>query len=168
VELNDFLKAYADIDAEKGTFALFSEMTGENNRFQGYVKPIFKDVKILDLEEDKNKPLSLLKEAGIGLVSMIFKNHAKDQVATKIPVSGSLEDPKVHVWRAIMNVLRNAFVEAINPKLDGTVEMGKLSETEGSMKQQRKEEKKEERKERREEKREERRERREERKKQNS
>jgi hypothetical protein len=138
VELNDFLKAYADVDAEKGTFALFSEMTGENNQFQGYIKPLFKDVKILDLEEDKGKPLSVLKEAGIGLVSMIFKNHAKDQVATKIPVSGSLEDPKVNVWRTIMNALRNAFVEAINPKLDGTVEMGKLAETEEVLKSRKK------------------------------
>jgi hypothetical protein len=99
---------------------------------------------------------------------MIFKNHAKDQVATKIPVSGSLEDPKVNVWRTIINALRNAFVEAINPKLDGTVEMGKLAKTEQELKQQRKEERKEERKERREEKREERRERREERKKENN
>jgi hypothetical protein len=67
-----------------------------------------------------------------------------------------------------MNALRNAFVEAINPKLDGTVEMGKLAETEDVLKKQKKEERKKERKERREEKREERREKREERKKENT
>ena len=163
VELNDFLKAYAAIDAEKGTFALFSEMTGEGNQFKGYIKPLFKDVKILDLEEDTDKPLSVLKEAGIGLVSMIFKNYSVDQIATKVPVSGSFEDPKVNIWRTIMNALRNAFIEAINPKLDGTVDMGKLAENEKELRKQKKEEKKEERKEKREERREARREKREER-----
>lgn len=162
VELNDFLRAYADIDAEKGTFALFSEMTGENNQFKGYIKPLFTDVKILDLKDDKDKPLSVLKEAGIGLVSMIFKNHSKDQVATKIPVTGSFDDPKVNIWRTIMNALRNAFIEAINPELDGTVDMGKLVENEKNLRKQRREERKEERKERREEKKEERQARREE------
>lgn len=168
VELNDFLKAYADIDAEKGTFALFSEMTVENNQFKGYIKPLFKDIKILDLEADKDKPLSMSKEAGIGLVSMIFKNYSKDQVATKIPVSGSFEDPKVNICRTIINALRNAFIEAINPTLDGTVNMGKLAEGEQNLKQQKKEERKEERKEKREERQEERRERREERKNENN
>jgi hypothetical protein len=167
VALNDFLRAYADIDAEKGTFALFSEITGENNQFKGYIKPLFKDIKILDLEEDKDKPLSMLKEAGIGLVTMIFKNYSKDQVATKIPVSGSFDDPKVNVWRTIMNALRNAFIEAINPNLDGTVDMGKLAENEKDLRKQKKEERKEERKERREEKKEERQARREERRKEN-
>jgi hypothetical protein len=165
VELNDFMKAYAGVDAEEGTFALFSEMTGENNQFKGYVKPIFKNVKILDLKEDKHDPISVLKEAGIDLLTLIFRNHSKDQVATKIPISGSFDNPDVNVWRTIMNVLRNAFIEAINPKLDGTVDMGKLDGTEKELKKQRKEERKEERKEKREEKKEERRARREERKK---
>ena len=168
VELNDFLRAYADIDAEKGTFSLFTEMTGENNQFKGYIKPLFMDVKILDVKEDKAKPLSLLKEAGIGLVSMIFKNYSVDQVATKIPISGSFDDPQINIWRTIMNALRNAFIEAINPELDGTVDMGKLVENEKNLRKQRKEERREERKERREEKREERQARREERKEENN
>ena len=89
-----------------------------------------REVKIPDLAEDKDKPPSVLKEAGIGLVSMIFKNYSKDQVATKIPVSGSFEDPEANIWRTVMNALQNAFIEAINPNRDGNVDMGKLAENE--------------------------------------
>lgn len=164
VKLNDFLRAYAKIDMEKGTFALFSEFTGENGKFNGYVKPLFKDIKVLDLEEDKNKPLRMIWEAGIGLVSMVFKNHREDQVATQIPVSGDLTDPDVDVWKTVMKALENAFVKALNPSLDGTINMGDLQANEKELKEQAKEERKEERKERREERKEERQERREERK----
>jgi hypothetical protein len=164
VKLNDFLKAYANIDMEKGTFALYSEFAGDNGKFKGYVKPIFKDIKVLDVKDDKNKPLRMIWEAGIGLVSMIFKNHREDQVATKIPVSGDLSDPKVDVWQTVVKVLENAFVKAINPKLDGSIDMGAMQATEKEIKKEEKEQKKEERKEKRQEKKEQRQERREERK----
>jgi hypothetical protein len=149
---------------EKGTFALFSEFTGENGKFNGYIKPLFKDIKVLDLKEDKNKPLRMIWEAGIGLVSMIFKNQREDQVATQIPISGDISDPNVDVWKTVMKALENAFIKALNPKLDGTINMGDLQTNEKELKEQAKEERKEERKERREEKKEERQERREERK----
>jgi hypothetical protein len=168
-KLNDFFRAYANIDMEKGEFSLFSEMAGNQGKFNGYIKPLFKDIKILDIKEDKNKPLRLIWEAGIGLVSTIFKNHSKDQVATKIPLSGDLNDPKVDVTTTIINVVKNAFVKAINPELDGTIDMGKMSDTEKQLKAEAKdaskEKRKESKKEKREEKKEERKEKREERKK---
>lgn len=156
VKLNDFLRAYANIDMEKGTFALYSEFAGENGKFNGYVKPVFKDIKVLDLKDDKNKPLRMIWEAGIGLVSMLFKNPSKDQVATQIPVSGDISDPNIDVWETVLNALKNAFIKAINPKLDGTVNMGDLQASEKEVKQQQKEQRKEERKEKREEKKEQR------------
>ena len=44
--LNDFLKAYAKVDAEGGTFSLFTEMAASKGAFKGYVKPLIKDLKI--------------------------------------------------------------------------------------------------------------------------
>ncbi len=163
VRLNDFFRSYAKIDMEKGTFSLYSEVAGENGKFNGYVKPVFKDAKVLDLKEDADKPFRILCEAGIGLVNTIFKNYREKQVATKIPISGDLSNPDVDTWTAVIKVLENAFVQAINPDLDGTVNMGNLGRTEQELREEAKEsrkakrrEKREGRKERREEKKKER------------
>jgi hypothetical protein len=165
VRLNDFFRSYAKIDMEKGTFNLYAEVAGENNKFSGYVKPIFKDAKVLDLKDDaEGKPFRVLWEAGIGLVNTVFKNYREKQLATKIPISGDLSDPDVDTWTAVVKVLENAFVQAISPDLDGTVNLGNLSDTEKELKEEAKRDKKAQRKERREEKREERRERRQEKK----
>ncbi len=96
-KLNDFFRAYAKIDMEQGTFNLYSEMTGENGKFNGYLKPIFKDAKVLDVKEDNEKPFRLIWEAGIGLVNTIFRNYPKDQVDTKIHGSGDFNNPEVDV-----------------------------------------------------------------------
>ncbi len=161
--MNDFFRSYAKIDMEKGTFSLYSEVAGENGKFNGYVKPVFKDARVLDLKEDADKPFRILWEAGIGLVNTIFKNYREKQVATKIPISGELDNPDVDTWTAVIKVLENAFVQAINPDLDGTVNMGNLGRTEQELREEAKEsrkakrrEKREGRKERREEKKKER------------
>ncbi len=165
-KLNDFFRAYAKIDMEQGTFNLYSEIAGGNGKFNGYLKPIFKDAKVLDVKEDDEKPFRLIWEAGIGLVNTIFRNYPKDQVATKIPVSGDLNNPDVDVSTTVIKVLENAFVKAINPSLDETVNLGNMKDTEATLREEAKhtkktvrkeqvEEKKEERKERRAEKREE-------------
>jgi hypothetical protein len=166
VRLNDFFRSYAKIDMEKGTFNLYAEVAGENNKFSGYVKPLFKDAKVFDLKDDGDKkPFRVLWEAGIGLVNTVFKNYREKQVATKIPISGDLSDPDIDTWTTVVKVLENAFVKAISPDLDGTVNLGNLGDTEKELKEEAKKDKKAQRKERREEKREERRERREEKKK---
>ena len=165
VRLNDFFRSYAKIDMEKGTFNLYAEVAGENNKFKGYVKPIFKDAQVLDLKDDGDKkPFRVLWEAGIGLVNTVFKNYREKQLATKIPISGDLSNPDVDTWTAVVKVLENAFVKAISPDLDGSVNLGNLGDTERELKEEAKLDKKAQRKERREEKREERRERREEKK----
>jgi hypothetical protein len=165
VRLNDFFRSYTKIDMEKGTFSLYSEVAGENNKFKGYVKPIFKDAKVLDLKDDGDKkPFRVLWEAGIGLVNTLFKNQREKQLATKIPISGDLSNPDVDTWTAVVKVLENAFVKAISPDLDGSVNLGNLGDTEKELKEEAKKDRKAQRKERREEKREERRERREEKK----
>jgi hypothetical protein len=165
VRLNDFFRSYAKIDMEKGTFNLYAEVAGENNKFTGYVKPMFKNAKVLDLKDDmEGKPFRVLWEAGIGLVNTVFKNYREKQLATKIPISGDLSNPDVDTWTAVVKVLENAFVKAISPDLDGSVNLGNLGDTERELKEEAKRDKKAERKERREEKREARRERREEKK----
>jgi hypothetical protein len=118
--LNDFLRAYAKIDVSKGTLNVFTEMAAVDGKFDGYVKPLVKDIKIVDLTEDKN-PLKVFWEATVAFFVHVFKNYPEDQFGTKVPFSGSFDNPKVGVWETVGGVLKNAFVKALPDQVEGTV-----------------------------------------------
>jgi hypothetical protein len=119
--LNEFLEAYAKFNVKRGTFDVIIEMYGEDGRFEGYVKPLMKDLDVLDLSKDSKNPMKLAWQAIVAGVVKIFKNHPKDQVATEIPVSGTFDKKNIDLWTTIGNVLRNAFIHAFSPTFDMTV-----------------------------------------------
>jgi hypothetical protein len=119
--LNDFFKAYAAVDAEGGTISVFTEMTASDNRFKGYVKPLTRDLDILDLREDDSNPVELAWEALVAGVGQLFENKGEDQFGTQIPFSGTFSDPDPELWPTIGALLRNAFIRALNPALNNTI-----------------------------------------------
>jgi hypothetical protein len=120
--LNDFFKAYAKVDVEKGLFNLYSEITIDSGKVAGYVKPIAVGVKLVDWQKDKEKPLNLLWESFVGLVEEVFKNQKQNQFATKVPLEGDLNNIKTDVWPAVWNIFRNAFVKAFKHNTDNSVQ----------------------------------------------
>lgn len=149
--LNEFTKAYGKFDFERGQLALFSEMALADGKIDGYVKPILHDVKVLNWSKEDEPALNKLWQGVIGVTEDILKNHKKDQFATRLEIHGSINKTEADIWGAIINVLRNGFIEAFQKKLDENINYkAALSPKE------KKEEKKEDRKERREERREER------------
>lgn len=122
--LNDFLKAYAKLDAEKGNFDLYSEVVINDGKLTGYVKPLITDLKLVDWSEDKDKPLQMIWEGIAGVVIELFENQKKDQFATKTPFQGDLNQPDVKIMPTIWNIFSNAFVNAFNQSIDGTLEFG--------------------------------------------
>lgn len=69
-----------------------------------------------------------------GLVGVIVKNRNKDQVATKIPISGSFESADIGAISAIVNLLRNAFIQAIFPSIDYQISLTSVDKDEKSTK----------------------------------
>jgi hypothetical protein len=120
--LNDFTKAYSAIDFESGTMDMYSEMAVKNGNIEGYFKPVMNSIDIIDLKEDIKNPLTLIWEGFASLVSEIFENQKTDQFATKVPISGNLNSPGVKVWPTVINVLKNAFIEAFKKQVDGTID----------------------------------------------
>ena len=93
--MNDLLRAYGKFDVVAGSFSFFSEMHVKNGYLTGYVKPLFKDVKAFDPEQDRDKSfVRRLYERVIGGASKLLKNHPRREVATKIDISGPLDAPK--------------------------------------------------------------------------
>lgn len=122
-ELNDFLKAYGGFDAEKGSFQIYAEATAKNGRISGYFKPIIEDLVIFRLNENFENPLQFVWEAIVAAGSFLFTNLPNDKVATKVPFSGSIDNPDPDYWALFLGLLKNAYIEQIEPKLDGAPEI---------------------------------------------
>lgn len=128
VKLNDFFQAYAKVDVNKGRFGLYTEVAARDEEFKGYVKPLIKDLDVLGKEDRKDNLLQKLWEAVAGGAGKLFSNKIKDQVATKIPFQGRLDDPKTNIWQAITNILQNAFIHAIQPSIDNEISIASVKE----------------------------------------
>lgn len=126
VQVNDFFKAYANVDVNKGRFGMYTEMATRDGAFTGYVKPVLKDLDVLG-PEDRGEPiLHQLWEGIVGTVAGVLTNPGKDQVATKLEFSGTLKRPEVSTWYAVIDLLRNAFIRAIVPALDNDINIGTI------------------------------------------
>lgn len=128
--LNSFLRAYGNFDVEKGSMSLYTEAAAKNGRIKGYTKPIIKDLKVVNWKEDKDKPLKLVWESIVEGVSWILTNKRKDQIATKAEFEGRFEDPTVDAWVIIGQLLRNAFIEALYPSLENSINLNTVGKKE--------------------------------------
>lgn len=130
-KLNDFFKAYGNFDVKKGDFGLYTEFAAKDGGFNGYVKPIIKDLDVVQLTKEEGNTGQVLWETLVASVAEVFQNQRKEQFATKVPIEGKFDNPEVGLWTAINYVLRNAFVFALKPSIDNTINIGKV-EPEGA------------------------------------
>ena len=128
VKLNEFFQAYAKVDVNKGSFGLYTEVAAKEGRFTGYVKPLIEDIKVLGKEDRKDNILRKAWEGFAGTVTEIFENQPRDQFATKIPLEGNVEDPKANIIFAIIQILENAFISALQPSIDQQISLGTVDE----------------------------------------
>lgn len=119
---NDLARAYTGLDFAGGHGDFTMELEAKDGALNGYAKPLFKELKIFswkqDVQQDDKNPLRLAWEAVAQGVTSLFKNHAKDQFATRVPISGRIDDKRLGTFQAITGVLHNAFVKAYTPQLE--------------------------------------------------
>jgi hypothetical protein len=119
---NDFFRAYAGIDVQRGSLRLFAELQAKEGGFQGYVKPFFEDVEVLASEEVEEQGFfASVWEAIVGGAAEVLEDQSEERVATRIPIAGTVASPDVGFWRTLGNVLRNAFLQAFVPALEHSV-----------------------------------------------
>lgn len=150
VKLNDLSKRYAGIDFEKGTLDLVSEMEMVDGKLQGYLKPLTRDMQIFEWNEGGKRTvtqfvLELLAEGG----NKLLENKVKDQVATRIPLSGTVENIETGIWPTIIGVLRNGYVSALTNTFDNTLSVKEAWQLYREDRREQREERREERKEKR-------------------
>ena len=129
--MNDFLRAYGKFDVANGVFALYASVAAKDGNYDGYLKVFFDRLNIFEWDKERKKDaLKIFWEAIVGTTATIFKNQLKNQLATKIPISGSYDNNSIGVGTAIATLLRNAFVRALVPKLDEPVTVEKVEKKE--------------------------------------
>jgi hypothetical protein len=121
--INNFFDAYASIDVKSGVFQMYSEVAAADGNFTGYVKPLFKDMTILDVSKDAKNPLKLIWQALVAGVAALFTNHSTDVIGTTIPLSGTFENKNIDILSTLGGILKNAFIQALLPGIDRTISL---------------------------------------------
>jgi len=127
VRLNDFFKAYADFDVNKGMLGLYLEIAAKDRKYIGYVKPVITDLDVVGPEDRKDNVFRKLWEGLVGIGGDLLVNPETEQIATKVPIAGEYGETTVGVWYAILAALRNGFIQAIYPALDQQVTIGTVN-----------------------------------------
>jgi hypothetical protein len=118
-KINDLAMAYGAFDFKRGWFDLVIEVDAKEGQIAGYVKPLFRNLKLFSLKQDikEDNVLQFFWQAVLGVTELVFKNQPRDQFGTLIPFSGDATAPNTDILATIGNVLRNAFIRAYLPRL---------------------------------------------------
>ena len=120
-EINTFLKHYLSVAARDGWISLIGESKAREGRFYGYVKPLVRDLDILQTKKESKGAGEAIKAFFVKIIAKVFENKSKEQLAARIEFSGTFDNPQISVWEAVASFLRNAFVQALEPRLEGSV-----------------------------------------------
>ena len=120
-QVNPWLTRFIKADAESGEFELYTELAAADGKFKGYAKPMMRDVNIYSSSEPEKNPLKRLWEGIIDVAAKILENHQTDEVAARIPISGTIDHPETNLLATIGSVMHNAFVAAFARSLEGSI-----------------------------------------------
>ncbi|NMH60765.1 DUF748 domain-containing protein [Alteromonas ponticola] len=127
VNFKNFLDTYAPFDLEAGSLDLALELASDDGKISGYAKPILHNVTVFswkgDIEEDGDGFFEGLTELFSAFISEIFENQSEDQIATRIPIEGSIDEPETAIFPAVLGILKNAFIQALQGDLENSVNL---------------------------------------------
>lgn len=130
VGLNDFMRAYGNFDVKKGEFNLYTEFAAKKGRFGGYVKPLVKDLDIVQWEKEEGDFPQILWETLVAGSAELIENQKEDQLGTKVTIENTFDNPDIGIWGAVSYLLRNAFLQALYPAIDNTIDFNNMQENE--------------------------------------
>ena len=118
--LNDFLRAYANVEVSQGQFDAVAQMAMGKGHYEGYVKPFLGNLNFGNIRGEKEGLGERLWRDLVAGVANLVKNKDSHQVATRIPFSGDTANFDVHTWKTIKNTLHHGFVKALPKGFEGT------------------------------------------------
>jgi len=119
--LNDIARRYAGVDFESGTFELYSEIAIADGYLKGYIKPMLINTKLISKDDDSGL-FKKLWEGFVGFFKFALKNQGTDTLATRVPLEGDLNNVKSGVWATVLNIFKNAWIDAFSGSVDEDIE----------------------------------------------
>jgi Domain of Unknown Function (DUF748) len=119
--MRGLVRSYGGFDLAAGEFSMYSELRVRNGTITGYVKPLFRNLKVGTPEGEQRESKGFgrrLYETAVAVAAKILKNHSRDEVATVVTISGRVDRPEVSTWEIAGHLLQNAFIKAILPGFD--------------------------------------------------
>lgn len=124
--MNELLRAYGKFDVAAGLFSFFCELHVRNGAVDGYVKPLFRGMKVYDARKDAEKSaFRKLYEKLVGGVAKLLENRERAEVATETRVAGPIDSPKTSTLQIVVRLVENAFFRAILPGFDAELAASK-------------------------------------------
>jgi hypothetical protein len=120
-QVNPWLREFIKADAEAGKFELYMELAAADGKFKGYAKPILQDVDLYRSGEEEQSALKRIWEGFLDFAANVLENKDADQVAARIPFTGTIKDPQTNLFATIASVMRNAFISAFARSLEGSI-----------------------------------------------
>lgn len=120
--INPILQNYTHNIVKQGLFSLYVETAAANGKITGYAKPMLKNVRVDEPKEKNKSPVQALYKAVMQAAVKILENPKTKMIAAKIPISGNIENPDTSIWSTIFSLLKNAFIRALLPGVDNTIE----------------------------------------------
>ena len=82
-----------------------------------------REVNIYSSAEPEDNPLRRLWEGLVEFATNVLENERSDQVAARIPFSGTIQNPDAGIFETVVSVLHNAFVSAFARSLEGSISL---------------------------------------------
>lgn len=127
-QVNPWLRQYIKAEAAGGDFELYMELAAADGKFQGYAKPMLRNVDIASSEEHEEGLLKRIWEGVVDFAAKVLENDQTKEVAARIPFSGSIKKPQTSIFETTVSVLHNAFVGAFARSLEGSVSVHSVRE----------------------------------------
>jgi hypothetical protein len=119
VDFNALIDDKSGLAMQAGLLYFYMEAAARDGQIEGYVKPVIEGLKI-----DKSKDASLLQtvyEGASQVLANVMENKKEDQIATRIEITGQLDQAETSVFRGLLNLFRNAFLKAYTREIEHVV-----------------------------------------------
>jgi hypothetical protein len=123
VLLNDLFRKFAKIDLNRGTLDVDFQISINDNMFKGHITPILKDLDFIGAEDRNDNIFRRIWERIVAAGVQLLQNNKEDQLASRIPIEGRLDDPKINIAAMIGEILKNAFFKPLRPSLENVIDV---------------------------------------------
>jgi uncharacterized protein involved in outer membrane biogenesis len=117
-QLNSFFQHYLAVEAKTGTLDFYMEGNADKGTFKGYAKPLLENLDLVKMKADASIG-EAVKAVVVKFVSYALKNHAKDRLATRIEINGTLDKPAPNLWSAVCSFFHNWIIKALSKGFEG-------------------------------------------------